>query len=642
MPAPFSARLSSRRRAQGAALLCALLCASAPPPALAADATAQAMLRLSVDLRDTSHRVFRVHETIPARPGPMVLRYPKWIPGNHAPDGPIEAVAGLRLSAGGRTLAWRRDPLDMFAVHVEVPPGADAIDLSLDFLSPGAGSPSGISATPALIMLEWNEVLLYPAGAAARDILVEPSVSLPPGWGWASALEAAGTQPGAATFRPVSLETLVDSPLATGRWMRQIELDSGPAPARLDVFADQRESLAATESQVRSLRRLVSEARALFGSRHYAHYDFLLVLSDSVEHYGLEHGQSSDDRDWPDFFTDDRTQLADFATLSHELVHSWNGKYRRPTDMLAADFSQPIQTDLLWVYEGLTEYWSCVLQARAGAFDEQDFRESLADAAAQIDAVPGRGWNSLQNLFNAAQILAYAPRGWSNWRRGNDFYPEGVLLWLDVDTKLRELSADRQSLDDFARAFFGGPDGALEPRGYDLADVLAALDRIQPFDWERFLRERLDDTTPAAPLGGIERAGWRLVYNDRPNSLTAAREKANRELDLSSSLGVAVVPGESSATVEDVIWNGPAFAAGLAPGMRIVAVNGTRFSADALVSAVRAARHDSRPIRLLVQDFEELRTLEVSYHGGMRYAHLERAADADERLSAIGRPRAAQ
>lgn len=604
-------------------------------------------ITLAVDLSDTAHKVFRVQEFIPAAPGPIELLYPQWIPGEHGPSGPIQGVTSLVISADGQPVPWRRDLDDMFRLHVEVPAGAKGLDVSFVFLTPTEGDAhnfgAGPSTTTALAVLEWNQVVFYPAGHDARQVMVAPSVTLPAGWNWATSLEAApaGDKAAAVRFNPVSLEMLVDSPLATGRYFRQISLSDSPVPVRLNLFGDRPENLLATDEQLRHQQRLVREAAALFGARHYRHYDFLFVLSDMTAHFGLEHHESSDDRLGADYFTDPDNYLSGGSLLSHEYTHSWCGKYRRPAGLLTPNFNVPMKGDLLWVYEGLTTYWGEVLAARSGARNAEQFRDVLAETAAKMEYTPGRTWRPLQDTADEAQILYNTPRAWGRWRRSVDYYPEGALVWLDAETLIRESSHGERSLDDFARAFFGQNDGEVTPRPYTFEDVVAALDKVQHYDWARFLRTRLDSKAPSAPLDGIVRGGWKLVYTDEPNSLAKAVDKVRKGLNLSTSLGVMVDAGEAAGTLGDVVWKSPAFEAGLAPGMRLVAVNGTKFTAELLKDAIKTAKTGTQPIELLVQDLDQFRTVKIDYHGGLRYPHLARIENADERLDAIGRPRTA-
>lgn len=619
------------------------LCGAGAVPA--ASAGAGGVLTLAVDLRDTAHKVYRVQEAIPAAPGTLTLLYPKWIPGEHGPTGTIDGVSGLVITVKGQPVSWRRDLEDMYRLRVDVPAGADSVDLAFQFLSPGPGRNfgGGVSSTPVMTMLEWNQVLFYPAGIPADQILVAPTIQLPPNWRWASALgssdEQAAGSADAPAFAPVNLQTLLDSPVAAGRNFRRITLAPAPAPVYLDLVADRPENLAASEEQVRHQQRLVREAGALFGARHYRHYDFLLALSDQTAHFGLEHHESSDDRLDADFFTDPDSYLSGGSLLAHEYTHSWNGKYRRPAGLLTPDYSTPMQGDLLWVYEGLTNYWGEVLAARSGARTPEQFREMLAATAALMQNTPGRRWRPLQDTADEAQVLYNTPRAWSNWRRGVDFYDEGILLWLDVDTLIRNLSRGARSLDDFARAFHGQDDGSVTPRSYTFDDVVKALDSVQHYDWARLLRTRLDARDAGAPLDGVARAGWKLVYNDTPNAVAKAQEKVSKQLDLSSALGLQVDTGDAPGVLGDVIWQSPAFEAGLAPAMRIVAVNGTHFSAEVLKDAIKASRGSAGPLELLIEDFDQFRSVRVDYHEGLRYPHLVRVDGVDDLLGTILRPR---
>jgi predicted metalloprotease with PDZ domain len=632
-----------RRRSLIALLfLAAAIAARAQAPV--SDAAYPGTLGLVVDLRDTVHRVFRVRETVPANPGPLTLVYPKWVPGEHGPSGPLEGVTGLTISADGQALPWRRDLVDMYALHVEVPPGARAVEIAFQFLSPSGGAGgnfgAGASVTPTLAVLEWNQVVFYPGGTAANRVNVQPSIVLPPDWGWASALETAPAAGEQLRFQPATLETLVDSPLAAGRWFRRVELASDPVPVRLDLFADRPEQLAASEAQLHRLQRVVTEAQALFGARHYAHYDFLFVLSDLTDHFGLEHHQSSDDRYSADFFLDPASFLAGSSLLTHEYVHSWNGKFRRPAGLATANYQLPMKGDLLWVYEGQTEYWGEVLAARAGLRTPEQFRDDVATVASNMELTPGRAWRPLQDTADEAQVLYNSPRAWGNWRRGVDFYDEGLLLWLDVDTLIREKSHGERSLDDFVRLFHGRDDGALGPLPYGFDDVVAALDKVAHHDWAHFLRSRLE-ARGEVPLDGLRRAGWKLVYTEEPTEYFAALEKHGKSLNLAASLGVRIDTGEAPGTIADVIWNRAGFAAGLAPGMKVIAVNGTKFSPEVLKDAIRAAHAGPQPIDLLVQDADQYRTIRVDYHDGLRYPRLARIEGSEDLLGAISKAKAA-
>ena len=615
----------------------ALLSATTLLPAQAAEP-----IRLDVDLTESARQLFHGHETIPVKPGPLTLYYPKWIPGEHSPSGPLENLAGLKLSAGGKTVAWRRDPVDMYAIHLEVPAGASSLEVAFDFLSPGAGGEFGqsVSATPDIADLEWNQVLLYPAGSPSKDISFEPSVKLPGGWQFGTALETASTSSSATHIKTVTLNNLVDSPLIAGAHFKRVDLAPGDkVPVHLDIVADTEEDLAITPEQTLAMRNLVKQAYILFGGHHYDHYDFLLTLSANTGHFGLEHHQSSDDRSFPDLYTDPATALVGAHLLPHEYVHSWNGKFRRPANLWTPDFNTvPMQGDLLWVYEGLTEYLGNVLMARSGAATAAQYRDLLAADAANMDHRTGRSWRPLQDTTDEAQILYYAPREWQNWRRVQDFYTEGELLWLDVDTKIRELSGGKKSIDDFTHAFYGMDDGSTITRTYTFDDLVAALNQVQPFDWRAFLKDKLDNTREGAPLDGIGRGGYKLVYNETPSEYFKDVEMLRKTRNFMYSIGLSLKDGEKSrGQVDDVLWNGPAFKAGVGTGMILVAVNGRAYDADhkVLDDAITEAKASKAPIKLLFRDQDAYLTFDVDYHGGLKYPSLVPAGTGPASLDAI-------
>ncbi|MGA9422153.1 MAG: M61 family peptidase [Rhodanobacteraceae bacterium] len=603
-------------------------------------------LTLKVDLADAARKIFRAQETIPVQPGKVDLYYPKWIPGEHSPSGPIENIAGLVISGNGKRIAWRRDLADMYTLHLDVPAGIDALDLKFQFLSPTGGGAFGgsVSATSKIVDLEWNQVAFYPAGYYSHDIQIQPSVELPSGWEFGTALETARSTGGNISFKPVTFNNLVDSPLIAGRYFKRVDLAPGAkVPVHLDVVADHPGELVISDVQIAAARNLVTQAYALFGSHHYDHYDFLFTLSDSTGHFGLEHHQSSDDRLGAKYFIDPDTYMTGTGLLPHEYVHSWNGKFRRPADLWTPNFNVPMKDDLLWVYEGLTDYFGPVLTARSGLRNPEQFRAGLAMVAAEMNHRPGRSWRPVQDTADEAQVLYYAPRAWASWRRRTDFYTEGELIWLDVDTKIREMSGGKRSLDDFARGFYGLDNGNYRTVTYTFDDIVEALNRVQPNDWAAFLRKRLDSTDPAAPLDGITRGGWKLVYTDTPTALFKASEKVRKYVDLTYSLGMTISgahDGNNNAgTLSDVLWNSPAFDAGLAPGMKIVAVDGEAYDVDLLKAAVKTAKTDQRPIELLVRNGEIFSTVRIDYHDGPRYPHLMRIDGTPDRLGAIIRAR---
>ncbi len=614
-----------------------LLLAVAASPSIWAAGT----ISLDVDLREAGRQIFHGHEVIPVKPGSLTLYYPKWIPGEHSPSGPLENLAGLKILAGGKPLAWRRDLKEMWAIHLDVPQGASSLDVSFDFLSPDSGGEFGqsVSATPDIADLEWNQVLLYPAGAASKDITFQPSVQLPSDWKFATALETASSSGGTTHFKAVTLENLVDSPLIAGLHFKRVDISPDQVPVHLNLVADTDEDLDISPTQVQGMKNLVKQAYALFGEHHYNHYDFLLTLSDNTGHFGLEHHQSSDDRSFAELYTMPETSLVGSHLLPHEYVHSWNGKFRRPAGLVTSDYdSVQMEGDLLWVYEGLTEYFGNVLTARSGTISADQYHQLLALDAATMDRRPGRSWRPLQDTADEAQILYYAPRQWATWRRVQDFYTEGELIWLDVDTKLRELSGGKKSMDDFAHAFYGMDPGSYVMHPYTFDDLVATLNQVQPFDWAAFLHQRLDSTQEGAPLGGITRGGYELGYSETPSEYFKATEKVRKNQNCMFSIGLQVDTSEHRrGEIQDVLWNSPAFKAGMGPGMKLVAVNGRAYDADkhVLTDAITAAKTSKTPIRLLVREQDTFISFDVDYHGGLKYPVLTRTAGKIDYLDAI-------
>ncbi|MFZ0784795.1 MAG: hypothetical protein WAN97_05645 [Candidatus Acidiferrales bacterium] len=602
-------------------------CVAAPEP--------PGPIRLEVDATQAPQKILHVHMEMPVKPGPLVLYYPQWIPGEHMPDGPIIDVAGLKFTGNGKAIAWRRDLLDMFAFHLDIPEDVSALDIHLDFLlsAPTTGYSAGASATAYLDLISWNQLVLYPQGYAVRDLTYVPSLRLPAGWKFGTALPGAQVDGDTVHFAPVTLNTLVDSPVLAGLNFRVIELTPGEQPSHeMDIAADSPADLAMRPETEMHFRRLIAETGALFGVRHYRDYHFLVTLSDDVAHFGLEHHESSDDRDDARSLIDDE-ELVDFSgLLPHEFVHSWNGKYRRPADLATPDYHQPMKDDLLWVYEGLTEYLGQVLTARTGLWNMQESREDLARIATEIGASPGREWRPLQDTADAAAVLYNADSDWENWRRGVDFYEEGELLWLDVDTTMRRLTNDKKSMNDFCRAFYGGPGGEPALKTYTFDDIVAALDELAPYDWAGFLRTRLDSVAPDTPAEALENAGWRVVYSDEPNEIEQARDDVKHLVTLTFSIGLTL---NEDGTVEDVLYGGPAYKAGIGPNMKIAAVNGQQYSPDTLIDAIEGAEGTTAPIRLIVANGAQVEMHQIDYHGGPRYPHLQRDSSHPDYLGEI-------
>lgn len=609
-----------------------------PPPIPAPrDVAAPGMIRLEVDASDTDRRIFRVRETIPAKAGPMILLFPSWLPGNHAPSGELEKLAGLVIKAGGKTIPWRRDAIEAAAFHIDVPGGASSVTAEFQFVSATTEAQGRVVQTAEMVNLQWNSVLLYPAGYFARRVMVEPSVKLPKGYKYGVALETASFDDGVAKFKPVDLDTLVDSPMFAGRYYRQIDLDpGGRSPVRLNIVADSPEMLEATPEQIEIHRELVRQADRLYGARHYNHYDFLLALTDRLGGIGLEHHRSSENSHPPTYFTSWDGQAPGRDLLAHEYTHSWNGKYRRPADLWTANFNVPMRASLLWVYEGQTQYWGNVLAARAGLISREQGLEALAMVAATYDATIGRTWRPVVDTTLDPLISDRAPQGWRSWQRSEDYYQEGQLVWLDADTLIRERSGGKRSLDDFAKTFFGVGDGSWTPNTYTLEDVAAALNRVEPYDWAAFLKTRIYDVAPKAPLDGLTRGGYRLVFTDTPTSYWRDSEARRRGgIDLTYSLGMAL---NGAGDLTSVLWDGPAFKAGLALGVKVVSVNDQAYDGGKLKAAITAAKTGG-PLRLLIKRGEAYETVNLDYRGGLRYPRLERIAGAPDRLSEIYAPK---
>ena len=617
-----------------------------PPIEQPRDVPYPAALQLRVDATDVQRHLFTVHERIPVAGGaPLLLLYPQWIPGNHSPTGRVDFVAGLTIRSDNAPVAWTRDPVNVFAFHLRPPANATAIDIDFEFTSPIEPSQGRVVMTPDLLNLQWNQVVLYPAGYFARQITIEPTVQLPEGWQFATALErrerspaplATATTAKVVTFEPVSLETLLDSPIFAGRYAKTFELDSSKGvPVRLNVFADKPESIAPTREQLDAHRALVKQAYALFGSHHYRHYDFLFALTSQLGGIGLEHHESSEDSAVPGYFTDWLRRVDERNVLPHEFAHSWNGKFRRPADLWTPNFNLPMRGSLLWVYEGQTQYWGTVLQARSGLAAREQILDLLAETAAAFDHRVGREWRTLQDTTNDPVMALRRPQPWNTWMRREDYYAEGELIWLDADTLIRQLSHGRRSLDDFARAFFGIADGTVGPITYQFDDVVKALQDVQPYDWATFLGQRLDGHGPGAPLDGLARGGYRLIYRESPNDYEQTSDSLGGTVSLNYSLGLTTT---GDGRVRAVLWDTPAFKAGIVPGEQITAIGSVAFSGAGLRAAVTAAKN-AKPIELLVKHNDMFRTITLDYRGGLRYPYLERDPAKPALLDEILKPR---
>ncbi|MEO8378712.1 MAG: M61 family peptidase [Acidobacteriota bacterium] len=587
-------------------------------------------IRVAVDATDAARKVFRAHSVIPATAGPMRLVYAQWLPGEHGPTGPIVDLVDVRFTARGERVPWTRDPRDMFAFQLEVPRGATEVEADTTYLAPTGGGQftAGESATPNLAVLAWNTLLLFPPGKDASQVMVEGSIRLPEGWSSASALKRNG-----GSYERASLMTYIDSPVIMGRYLKTVDIPNGNAPPhRIDIVADSHAALETPDTFAADYGRLVSEAGAAFGAYHFRKYDWLLTLSDHVAHFGLEHHESSDDRMEENVLSEADLRRALAGLLSHEYVHSWNGKYRRPAGMLSPDYQSPMEGNLLWVYEGLTQYMGGLLATRAGLWTPEYYRDNVAALAAGFDVQPGRAWRPLADTAVAAQVLFGSADAWRSLRRGTDFYDESVLLWLEADSIIREKTNGRASLDDFTRRFHGGESGAPAVKPYTFDDLVAALNAVAPYDWRKHFEERLQSVNPRAPLGGLTRDGWTLVYDETKNLQIEANEKRRKSVDLTSSLGLTL---QENGTIRDVIMGLPAANAGIGPGMKIVAVNGRRFTREGLQTAIREAKSTTAPIDLLVENDDFFRTHAVDYHGGLRYPHLVRIEGQPDHLAEV-------
>ena len=609
-----------------------------PPSVVApADTPYPGTISLLVDVTDVNRRVLNVHETIPLKGRNITLLYPEWLPGTHSPSNPISELAGVVITANGKRVSWVRDRVNMYALHVETPQDATSLDIDFQFLAPLDPKRSRISSKFADVT--WNSVLLYPAGYFSRDIKFEAALRLPEGWKFACALDVKSQDGNLVRFKETTLNTLIDSPLYAGLYFKRLDLSTGPDnPVYLEVFADKPADLEITPDELQYHKNLAIEAQKLFKSHHYDHYDFLFSVSDIVSGKGLEHHQSSEDGSRANYFTDWSAGVSGRALLPHEYTHSWNGKFRRPADLWTPNFNVPMGNDLLWVYEGLTDYYGNVLTARSGMRTPEQARDVFAQIAASFEISPGRTWRSLEDTTRQPVISSHGafPQTWPSWQRGYDYYPESDLVWLDADTKIRELSRGAKSLDDFAKLFFAVDDGSYVTVTFTFDDLVKALNTVQPYDWAAFFRTRVYDVAPNVPENGITQGGYRLVYNDNePEWMKKA--DSSRGTSFATSLGLSV-SAKPDGSLDDVWWESVAYKAGVTADMQLQAVNDQKYTPGALREAILAAEKGQEPIKLLLKRGDEFVTVALDYHGGMRYPHLERVEAAPDRLDAILAP----
>ena len=610
-----------------------------PPIPAPQDRDYPGVIGIRVDLTDLDHKVIRVRQTVPVSAGHLVLQYPKFIPGNHADTGPIQLVSGLTVTGGGQRIEWLRDTVDPHAFHLDIPAGVSEIEVAFEWLTQPDNAVWRVVMTPEMVNLQWEKALLYPAGYNHDRITFAPSVVLPTGWQYGVALDTVSREGDVATFAPISLEHLADSPMFAGTHYRRVDIDpGGRSPVHLNLVGDTAASVNATPEWIARYESLVDQADRLFGARHYDRYDFLLAMTSKMGGIGLEHHRSSENTAAANYFS---TATPDYGTrnlLPHEYVHSWNGKFRRPSDEYVPNFNVPTQNSLMWVYEGQTEYWGDVLTPRSGLGTVEEAIINLAEVAGFYDQQPGRQWRALQDTTNHNLLGYRTTNPWSSWMRGTgDYYREALLIWLDADTLIREATNDRKSLDDFAKAFYGVEDGVWEARPYTFDDVVTHLNAVHPHDWATFLRTRLDAVGPEAeaPLDGLARAGWRLTYVD---DLTPVEKRLQGgwATDFQYSLGFTL---GATNRIGGVRWGSPAFEQGLGAGWELIAVGDRVASAEVLRDAVTAAKTGTDPVILVVKRGDEFRTLSFAWHDGLRYPRLVRIEGTRDRLADIFAPR---
>lgn len=619
---------------------------------LTVPAFAQKPIQITADLSEAPRKLYHAEVELPVTPGPLTLITPEWIPGEHRATGPAEDITGVVFTANGKALPWRRDDTNLYEFHLIVPAGVTTLHAHLDCIVTSR-------VTSKFAVLEWEKLLLYPANIPVADISIQPSVTVPAGWGIGTALTSIGTSapsslntgideadhtttPGATTthYAATTVEQLEDSPVITGQYFHEFPLAPEITPRHyLDVVSDLPEDSQLRPQFLAEVSNLVREASAMYGSHHYHVYHFLLTLSDDTDGEGLEHGQSSDNGVDEKIFSDQAHQLVDSDLLSHEFTHSWNGKYRRPFNLYQPDFATMQQGSLLWVYEGMTQYLGNVLAARSGLKSQSEYRDQLAISAANLDYKPGRVWRNTEDTAIAASILRHGNPTWSNWKRGQDYYQEGELLWLDADTTIRKLTHNKKSLNDFERIFLakGGNTGPLiVPYHFD--ELVADLNQVVPYDWATFLHSRITTLSSHVNLEGIDQGGYKLVYTDKPNPSQVIMNSASKNHpgpDVWYSLGLRL---KNDGTIYDVLWGGPADNAKLSPGQKILAINGRIFSPEALKVAIQQAQGNTTPIRLILQTDQFVSLANIDYHGGERYPSLERVEGTPDYLDDITKP----
>ncbi|CAL4867948.1 hypothetical protein MMA231_02221 [Asticcacaulis sp. MM231] len=599
-----------------------------PDPVIAPpqDIAYPGVLKVTVDATDLDRKIFSIKETVPvSKAGDLVLMLPEWLPGKHSDRSEISKIAGLLVSANGKPLTWVRDQINVTAFHIDVPAGVTAVDVEFQYLAPTTAAAGRAVMTPDMLNLQFNFASLYPAGYYAQRIPVQATVKFPEGWGYATGLETDSKTGDTVVFKTTDYDTLINLPIFSGRYFKTWDLDpEGPAPVRLNVMADSPEQLDVMPGFIDVHKKLVQQAYKLYGAHHYDHYDFLVAASDQIGGIGLEHHRSSENRVEKKYLTEAKVSYSR-DLLAHEYTHSWNGKFRRGADLWTPNFQVPMRNSLLWVYEGQTQYWGQVLATRSGLNSKELALQNLAATAANLDNLPGRSWRALQDTTNDPVISARAPQNWRAYQRSEDYYNEGLLIWLDADTLIREKTGGKKSLDNFAKGFFGIQNGDWGEATYTFDDVVKTLNAVYPYDWATFLLTRVDGHGEAdkggAPLDGITRGGYKLVYTETPSDLWKGNETLGKVTNLSYSIGFSV--NNKDNTLAGVLWGSPAFKAGLTPGDTLVALNGKTYDSDALKLAITAAK-SGKPIELIVKMDETYRVIKIDYTGGLRYPVLQR------------------
>lgn len=593
-----------------------------------------APMKLDVDATDVGRAIFRVKQSIPMEPGkPLTLLYPQWLPGKHAPGGALAEMTGLKIRSNGKLLDWTRDPVEVYAFHVDAPEGTRSVEIEFQFTSPVQGSEGRIVVTPAMMNIQWEQVSFYPAGHFTRAIQVQPSITLPKGWTGVAALDGAKTTMGRIDYGVTTYETLIDSPMFAGPHYKKWDLGNN---VTLNIWADEAKYLDAKPEHITTHRALVDEAIILFGSKHFDRYEFLLGLTNELGSVGREHHRSSENTRDTGYFTEWNDSGSERGLLPHELVHSWNGKFRRPNTMWTPNYATPMRNNLLWVYEGQTSFWDLVLAARSGLQSKEMVLAELAKKAGFYSEQPGRDWRSVEDTTHDPIFAARKPKPFASQARGEDYYNEGSLTWLAADMTIRELSKGKKSLDDFARAFFGVRDADWGVLTYDFDEVVRTLNAVQPYDWAKFLDTKLRHPGQPAPLTGIEKAGYRLVWKEEANIHDKEVMKAASNLNLTHSLGLML---DKDGKVTSVLWNSPAFKADIVNGAKIIAVDGVAYAKDRLTDAITAAKDGKTPVRLLVERNKRYSQIDIAYSGGLRYPHLEPVAKGETAMDRLLAPR---